>query len=311
MEALRAVDVNLFVAFDALARERNVTRAAERMGVTQSAMSHTLRRLRALFDDPLLVRGEGGMVLTPRAEALVVPLRAGLVSLSRALHAPGAFDAAHARRAFRIASPDLFDVLVLPGLLRRFAQVAPGVDLAVVPMPSTPGAALETGELDLVVQPHLVDGSHDYDFAAVGGLQRRTLFRDRLRCFVREGHPAIPRRGGLSMKRYVALGHVLVSPRGEGAGLVDRALAERDATRRVTVRVPQFSTALAILEQSDLVLTAPSALARVAGRAVSLAPPVALPEHAVAMLWHPRFTEDPAHRWLREQLVAVTRDVRP
>ena len=116
---LHRIDLNLLVALDALTRERSVTKAAERAGVTQSAMSHTLRRLRELFDDPLLVRGRGGMVLTPRAEALTVPLRSGLVSLARTLAEPEAFDPAHASRTFRIVSPDLFDALVLPTLLQR------------------------------------------------------------------------------------------------------------------------------------------------------------------------------------------------
>ncbi len=111
---LHRIDLNLLVALDALTRERSVTKAAERAGVTQSAMSHTLRRLRDLFDDPLLVRGRGGMVLTPRAEALTVPLRGGLLSLARTLDEPEVFDPAHTSRTFRIVSPDLFDALVLP-----------------------------------------------------------------------------------------------------------------------------------------------------------------------------------------------------
>ncbi|UCH30124.1 MAG: LysR family transcriptional regulator, partial [Myxococcales bacterium] len=110
--ALHRIDLNLLVALDALTRERSVTRAAERVGVTQSAMSHTLRRLRELFGDPLLVRGRGGMVLTPRAEALAVPLRSGLVSLARILAEPEAFAPERASRIFRIVSPDLFDALV-------------------------------------------------------------------------------------------------------------------------------------------------------------------------------------------------------
>jgi len=113
-ERLARIDLNLLVAFDALAREQNVTRAAERVGVTQSAMSHALRRLRELLDDPLLVRGKSGMVLTARAEALVLPLRSGLVSVDRALVRAERFDPRTARRKFRLATPDLFDLLAIP-----------------------------------------------------------------------------------------------------------------------------------------------------------------------------------------------------
>ena len=148
---LHRLDVNLLVAFDTLARERNVTRAAERAGVSQSAMSHTLRRLRELFDDPLLVRGRGGMMLTPRAEELIVPVRSGLSHLVRALDEPGTFEASTARRTFRLASPDLFDALALPRLLRRFGAEAPGVDLAITSMPPRLSESLETGDLDLAI----------------------------------------------------------------------------------------------------------------------------------------------------------------
>ena len=133
-ETLHRIDLNLLVALDALTRERSVTKAAERAGVTQSAMSHTLRRLRDLFDDPLLVRGRGGMVLTPRAEALAVPLRSGLVSLARTLAEPQPFAPEHATRTFRIVSPDLFDALVLPTLFQRVYVTPAAIDLAVVPL---------------------------------------------------------------------------------------------------------------------------------------------------------------------------------
>ena len=127
VRALHGIDLNLLAAFDALAEERNVTRAAARAGVTQSAMSHTLRRLRDLLGDPLLVRGGGGMVLTPRAEALRAPLRAALAELARVLDEPAQFDPATSTRGFRVVAPDLFDMLALPRLLPRLAAQAPGM----------------------------------------------------------------------------------------------------------------------------------------------------------------------------------------
>jgi DNA-binding transcriptional LysR family regulator len=309
--ALHRIDLNLLVALDALTRERSVTKAAERAGVTQSAMSHTLRRLRELFDDPLLVRGRGGMVLTPRAEALAVPLRSALVSLARTLAEPEPFAPGHASRTFRIVSPDLFDALVLPTLLQRLAHEAPAVDLAVVPTPKRLADSLETGDVDLAIHPVLLD-PHPFDIGTQidPELQSRTLFRDSFQCFVRNDHPALGRRR-LTLKAYSRLNHILVSPGGEGPGVVDRILEEQGEQRRIALRVPHFATALEVVAQSDLVLTGPSSLANcsVASTIASRPAPFAIPEHAITMIWHPRFTEDPAHRWLRQLMIDVTDEV--
>jgi len=309
---LHRIDLNLLVALDALARERSVTKAAERAGVTQSAMSHTLRRLRELFDDPLLVRGRGGMVLTPRAEALSVPLRSGLISLGRVLAEPRPFEPEHTSRTFRIVSPDLFDALVLPTLLQRLTQQAPGVDLAVVPMPKRLSDSLETGDVDLAIYPVLLD-PHPFDLGTQVDpeLQSRTLFRDSFRCFVRSDHPVIKGRRKLTLEAYTQLDHILVSPGGEGPGVVDRILHAQGLDRRIALRVPHFATALEVTAQSDLVLTAPSSLSKcsVATTLASRPAPLDLPEHAITMIWHPRFTEDPAQRWLRELMLDVTHEV--
>jgi len=309
---LHRIDLNLLVALDALTRERSVTKAAERAGVTQSAMSHTLRRLRELFDDPLLVRGRGGMVLTPRAEALAIPLRSGLVSLARTLAEPQPFEPEHASRTFRIVSPDLFDALVLPTLVQRLDQQAPGVALAVVPTPKRLSDSLETGDVDLAIHPVLLD-PHPFDLGTQvdAELQSRTLFRDSFRCFVRNDHPALSGRRRLTLKAYTRLSHILVSPGGEGPGVVDRILHALGLERRIALRVPHFATALEVIAQSDLVLTAPSSLSQcsTASSLASRPTPLDLPEHAITMLWHPRFTEDPAHRWLRQLMLDVTHAV--
>ncbi len=308
--SLRGVDLNLLAAFDALAEAGSVTRAAELAGVTQSAMSHTLRRLRELLDDPLLVRGHGRMVLTPRAEALRGPLRAALGDMARAITTRPDFDASTSTRAFRLVGPDLFDVLALPPLLRRLGQEAPGVSVVVLPMPANLPASLEAGDIDLAISPvQLNEEPFDRRTEPGPDLQRRTLLRDKMRCFARRGHPGIAARGRMTLTAFTKAAHVLVSPSGAGQGLVDRVLAAQNTTRRIAVRVPQFSTALAIVAETDLVLTAPSALGAVAtaeAALVSLTPPIKLPEHAVAMVWHPRFSEDPAHQWFRSLVATVS-----
>jgi len=315
-EELAAIDLNLLVAFDALARERSVTAAARRIGVTQSAMSHALRRLRALLGDPVFVRGASGMVLTARAESLVVPLRSGLVTLGRALAHPARFDPATARRGFRIASPDLFDVLVIPPVLERMRERAPGVDISI--------SALElarlydwlaSGELDAAVVPQLEGAPPS---AAGTGLVRRVLLRDTFSCFVRADHPALRRSKRaapkLTLETYAELSHVLVSARADGSGSVDEALAQQGLRRRIALRIPHFYSALAIVARSDLILTGPSSLARLlpAGGGVAVLPaPLRQQGHRVQLVWHERFTSDPGHAWLRELLGEASRNIVP
>ena len=317
-ERLAGVDLNLVVSFDALARERSVTLAARRVGITQSAMSHSLRRLREVLGDPLFVRSASGMALTPRAESLVVPFRSSLVTLDRALSEPPTFDPAAARRTFSLATPDLFDLLVIPPLLARLRDEAPGVDLAVTNADERRLAQeLETGEVDVGIVPRMdatagVAGGAGDESA---GIVRRTLFRDRFVCLVRAGHPVLRKKGGkraslLTLETYAFLAHVLVSPRGAGGSLVDAALARRKLTRRVALRVPSFASALGIVAESDLLLTAPTALARVArGRreVVAVPLPLELPGHTVNLVWHERFSKEAGHTWFRDALAALAR----
>jgi DNA-binding transcriptional LysR family regulator len=308
---LQRIDLNLVVAFDALARERNVTRAAERVGVTQSAMSHALRRLRELLGDEVLVRGRGGMVLTPRGEALVTPLRSALVTMARALGAPAVFEPRTARRAFCIASPDLFDVLVIPPLLERIGAEAPGVDISVVPLNERRvGVALETGEVDIAIAPQVERDAPPPEMSA-SGIVRRTLLHDAFVCFLRAGHPELAKRKRLTLETFASLSHVLVSPTGEGPGLVDAMLAQHGLTRRIALRIQHFFSALAIVANSDLILTAPSPLARVPVNertaVVSFPPPLELPGHTISIVWHERFSNDPGHRWLRDLVADITR----
>lgn len=297
---LADLDLNLLVAFDALAETGSVTAAAERTGVTQSAMSHTLRRLRVALDDPLLVRAGANMVLTPRAQAMQVPIRAALHALARAVRAHPDFDAATERRLFRVASPDLFDWLVVPTLLATLERDAPGLSLSTRPMVGERlPRQLQSGEIDLAIVPIA-------PWAAVpdrADLIQRVLVHDSYRCYLRADHPAV-RDGALSASAYLALGHVVVSPRGDGPGLVDSVLAAHDQERTIVARVPSFALAPRIVAATDRVLTAPTSLERALGDlpVVSVACPYPIPDHAIAMIWHERFAADPAHRWFREQV---------
>nr|XP_061799046.1 HTH-type transcriptional activator NagR-like [Nerophis lumbriciformis] len=305
LPTLSQIDLNLLFAFDRLYRERSVTKAAERIGVTQSAMSHTLRRLRDALSDPLFVRGRGGLIPTPRADALVQPIRQALVALDRAVAGPEAFEAATAVRAFRVVSPDIFDVLALPDVLRALGETAPRITLSVVERDARQIAAeLETGDVDFLIN---AVSARQGDLRSVSdpGLQRRTLFRDDFSCFVRRGHPMFRgrKRPRMTLPTFTKLSHALVSPTGEGAGLVDLYLAKKGLERQIALRVPSFTTARMIVAETDLVLTAPTALAHTMGTdapLLVLKPPLQLPDHGVAMTWHERFTHDPGHRWMRD-----------
>ncbi|RKH66616.1 LysR family transcriptional regulator [Corallococcus interemptor] len=292
---LSAINLNLLVALDALLREAHVTRAAARVGLTQSAMSHALAQLRELLGDALLIRGQGGMVLTPRAQQLVAPLKRGLAELRRALRDEPPFEPATATRRFTLATRDFFGSVLLPGALELLGREAPGVDLSVLHVDSTTFSShLETGEVDLAI---IVAPS-----PSGPGLRQQKLLTEDFVCVVREDHPTVRRK--LDLDTYLKLTHVLISPKGGGVGAVDLALARQGLPpRRIAVRVPYFLIAPLVVSRSDHVLTAPRRLIDAFSKAYALKvfpPPIALPPFDILQVWHERFDGDPAHQWLRE-----------
>lgn len=301
MPDLSAINLNLLVALGALLEEANVTRAAARLGVTQSAMSHSLRELRELLGDQLLVRGPRGMLRTPRAEALRGPLRRGLSELERVVAGQVGWSPARDARVFRVAAGDLVSVQLLPSLLERIGREAPRVDLDVraADLPRSV-AQLESGELDVLVALE-VDAP---------GLRRRALLHDRFACLVRAGHPHVA--DGLDLDLYCRLPHVLIAPRGESGSFVDTALAGLGRARRVALRVPYFLVAPLVVARSDMILTAPASLARELAAhypLVVLPVPFDLPGFTLHLVWHERFDDDPGHRWLRDAMIAIGRAV--
>ncbi|NOK16224.1 LysR family transcriptional regulator [Corallococcus carmarthensis] len=291
---LSGINLNLMVALEALLQEAHVTRAAARVGLTQSAMSHALAQLRELLGDALLIRGRGGMVLTPRAEQLVAPLRRGLAELRRALRHEPPFEPATASRRFTVATRDYFGSVLLPGALELLGREAPGVDLSVLHVESsTYPALLETGEADLVVVTPPVESGP--------GLRQQKLFTEDFVCVVRKDHPTVRRT--LDLDTYLKLSHVLISPRGDGVGAVDVALEKRGLPpRRIAVRVPYFLIAPLVVSRSDHILTAPRRLIATFSEAYALqvfTPPLPVRPFDIFQVWHDRFDADPAHQWLR------------
>jgi DNA-binding transcriptional LysR family regulator len=298
---LRGIDLNLLVVLDALLEERNVTRAAQRLGISQPAASRALGRLRGLLSDALLVQGSGGYTLTARAEELRPALRHTLAGVGAMLQA-SSFDPATATGRLRLVMTDLHASVLGPPVLARLAAEAPALDLEVVAPGTAPLEALESDAVDAVVG--VID-------EAGAGIRRRKLYDESLVTLMRAEHPAAGRT--LSLDRYLALDHVVVSVTGVGPAPVDEVLSAMGRVRRVKVRVPNFFAAVAIAARSDVVMTLPASLARAAagvGRFVAQPPPVDSGRFALSLLWHARHQDAPRHVWLRRVVVAAAAEMR-
>ncbi|MGK4007960.1 LysR family transcriptional regulator [Sorangium sp. So ce1036] len=297
---LASIDLNLLVVFDALLAEGSVTRAAARVGLSQSAMSHALGRLRALIDDPILVRTARGMIPTPRAQELIGPIRAALAQIETTVARPARFDAATARRSFALATVDYVELILLPRLVQKLFSDAPNVDLIARPYDSEMFGSMETGKIDLAIGL----------FPSVpAGFYRQRLLEETYLCVVRRDHPVV--RSKLTLRAYASLPHALISPRGEGGGRVDEVLAEHGLTRRVALQIPHFLVAPLIVAQTDLVLTVPARIARAFAEMEALRimkPPVELGGFSLDQVWHERQAKDPAHAWLRGLFAEIARE---
>lgn len=282
------------LALDALLETRSVTLAAKRMGVSQSAMSHTLARLRDRFDDPLLVRSGRGLVPTARAELMGHHLRAAASELAAAVAVAPAFDPLTARRVFRVATTDLVEMSLLPRVLAILEREAPGIDLHVRAQTDAE-PALHSGEIDVSIQPVRDQPS--------AGLRARALFHEKFVCVMRRGHPLAASK--LSAERFAGARHVLVAPRGSPGGVVDDVLAARGLARRTVVLVPSFLAVPHLLAGSDLVATLAERVARTFADLLPLhvvPHPLRLPGFTISTIWHERADADPGHVWLRQAL---------
>ena len=291
-------DLRLFLVLDAVLAERSVTRAASRLGVTQSAVSHSLRELRSRLGDPLLVRTSAGLEPTPLAQSLRPDLRMGLDALERLLRHQPRFDPATSTRSFSLATPDHPQFTMIPEFIGQLRRMAPGVNVRIRAIgPGLPDE-LASGRLDLVLA-----GAEVEQVLALDREPMRTRVIDEpFCCLLRRGHPALARP--LDLQTYVALPHVLVSTTGGESGIVDDALAALGMCRRVAVTVPSFPAAAYIVASSDLIATLPKA---VTDRADLLdveirTPPLDLPRSVAYLWWHPRFQHDPGHTWWRHAL---------
>lgn len=293
---LGSVDLNLLVALDALLAERNVTRAANRVGLSQPGMSSALARLRKLFDDPLLVREGTTLVTTARAEALVQPVREALGIIQRALEARLDFDPGTDECTVTVSCSDYSVLMLIRPLVRRLAAEAPGVTIQIRPRSPDPSRMLRDGEADLVIEPTAIMGE--------ASLPSQPLFTDRWLCCVWEGNNKVGEE--LSLQTYLQLGHVSYSmTAGLPATIVDTYLAQTAPPRRVEFIVESFLLAPALLEGTDLITLvldkAVPLLRRTAAIRV-LEPPLPLPPIIQRLWWSPHRTTDPALAWVRAKI---------
>jgi DNA-binding transcriptional LysR family regulator len=309
-------DLNLLIALDVLLADGSVVGAARRLGLSASAMSRTLTRLREATGDPLLVRAGRRMVLTPHAEALRQRTQ-NAVHEARAVLRPSTTepDFSTLQRTFTIRANDGFVEAFGASLIAAATAVAPLVRLRFAPK-------LEK------TATYLRDGSADLEIGVLGEMgpevRVQALFRDRFVGVVRQGHPLAMERE-VTAERYTAFGHVVASRRGRTSGPVDEALAALGLERTIVAVVPSFAAALAVARASDLIALVPASLmgnqseqqaspASATGSATASATtyafelPVKTEEITVSQMWHPRSEVDPVHRWLRQLTLTVCRE---
>ena len=292
-------DLNLLRVLDALLRERNVSRAAQRLSLSQPAVSNALNRLRELLDDPLLVRVGRAMQPTPRALSLEAPIRDALQQIEHTLNAGDFFDPATSRQRFVIAVTDYVELICMPALMAHMAKVAPGIQLAIRHLtPTLPAEALDDGEIDLAVGrfPEVPTRFHS-----------RCWARETLQVALRRGHPLVGER--LDLDDFLRLRHLWVHG-GQTRGLVDQWLEEQGLSRKTVYTTPNYLQAAHIVASSDLAAVLPTQLARYFARLLPLQLfdlPFDLGTFQLDIVNVAQRERDAALQWLIEQIVAVAR----
>lgn len=302
---LAAIDLNLLVVLDALLRDESVGAAAQRVGISRPAMSNALGRVRRHFGDPILIRAGRRMTLTPRARELIGPVRAAIADVSQVLDPAGAFRPSSSQRSFTILSDDYAEVILLPRVLQRIQDEAPGVTLSVHAMSgSSPSLSLDSGAVDLAIAT---------DWRPEARFREQRLFDDGLVCVVARDHPAI--RARVTLEQFVTTPHVALGRPGITYDLVDRALERHHGLRRhVAIWTSHFLSAPFLVARTPFLLVLPERGARACAGWLPLRllpPPLPIGRFWTRLTWHPRNERDPGLAWLRELLESVAREVEP
>tara|TARA_B110000503_G_scaffold131121_1_gene205292 strand:+ start:920 stop:1873 length:954 start_codon:yes stop_codon:yes gene_type:complete len=310
MANLNRIDLNLLVYLDALLRECNVTQAANQLGLSQPAMSNGLRRLRELFNDPLLVRTSDGMTPTARALELAPLVREILTGVDRAIQPTTEFDPSNATQVFRIMASDYAESTLFPAVLQQLRELAPGLTLDIMTPSDVSFLDVERGKVDLVINrfDQMPQSFHQI-----------TLWQDTFSCMMSPDNPILDQ---FDLDSYLKANHIWVSKTGMGVGVgvdpsdvqrlgwVDLALAELGKKRHIRVFTRHYQAAMTLAEQNDLIVTLPTRatwLKRDNPRIVTRPVPFDIPSLELKMAWSPLLQHNTAHRWMRQSITSIAR----
>ena len=307
---INRIDLNLLVYLDALLRERNVTQAANQLNLSQPAMSNGLRRLRELFDDPLLVRTSDGMTPTERALELEPVVREVLTTIDRAVQPRSAFEPKDAQRVFRIMASDYVESTLLPPVLGQLRTLAPGLTLDIMTPSDVSFLDVERGKVDMVINRF---DSMPQSFHQIH------LWDDTFSCLLSPENPVL---ADFTLDSYLKANHIWVSKTGMGVGVgvnpddvqrlgwVDAALNKLGKKRQIRVFTRHYQAAMTMAEQNDLIVTLPTRAALLKAnnpRVVLREPPLQIPPLELKMAWSPLLQHNPANKWLRKLIVDSAR----
>jgi DNA-binding transcriptional LysR family regulator len=290
------VEAALLVLFDEIYQSQSVTRAAAKLDLSQPTVSVWLGKLRRALGDPLFVRTAGGMKPTPRADTLIGPAREALALLRRISGQESAFDAATARRVFRICMTDASHITLLPSLLAHLRDVAPGVGLAVTPIDASTAQRLESGDADLAL---------GYVVGLESGFHEQALYSQDFVCLANVRHPRVV--DAFTLRDFRAEAHVAVLS-STSYPMLNEAMKRQRIDRRVHLELPGFLGLAAIVSSTDLIATVPRTIGETLARTGAIrvfACPVKLPTFSVKQYWHARYHHEPGHRWLRARCAAL------
>lgn len=306
------IDLNLLVYLDALLRERNVTQAANQLNLSQPAMSNGLRRLRDLFDDPLLVRTSEGMTPTERALELEPMVREVLGKIDHAVQPRGDFEPADAHRVFRIMASDYAESTLLPSVLGKLRTQAPGLTLDIMTPSDVSFLDVERGKVDMVINRF---DSMPQSFHQIH------LWNDSFTCVLSPNNPVLE---DFTLETYLKANHVWVSKTGMGVGVgvdpddvqrlgwVDLALKKLGKKRQIRVFTRHYQAAMTLAEQNDLIVTLPTRAAQLKlenPRVVLRDPPLEIPPLELKMAWSPLLQHNPGNKWLRKLIADTAREL--
>lgn len=297
---LSNIDLNLFIVFDAIYTEGNLTRAGQILGITQPATSNALARLRDTFNDPLFVRTAHGMLPTPLAQNIITPVRSALQLLRGSVHDSRVFDPASAHKTFRLSMTDLSEDTLLPATFQRLHKLAPNVRIeSLLARRRETAKELAAGHLDFAI---------DVPLNSDPQLLHTKLLEDRYVCAMRKGHPLASHKK-ITLEQYLATQHIHISSRRSGLGPVDLALGKMGLQRNIVLRSQHYLMAQTVLQNTDLTITAPARfVAHYNLHSVEL-PIAGIAPIESHLFWHTSADQDPANRWMREQLLQVAQQI--